>query len=152
MNTNLRNLRKLTLWRIIVEDNVQDVNNVIETGRRKEAVARVRLVIGKGHRMINGKRFKDYFKSKSMLILMDSPLNILGVGEKFNVLVKAHGGGISGQAGAVRLGIAKALVRFFPDRKAELRKHGFLTRDARAVERKKYGRPKARKRFQFSKR
>ena len=131
----------------------ESVNTIfMGTGRRKESVARVRLVPGDGHRMINGKKFSDYFNRKSFLILMESPLNVMGLSGKFNVLVNANGGGKSGQAGAVKLGIARALIKAFPDRKGELKRLGFLTRDARVVERKKYGRPKARKRFQFSKR
>jgi len=122
------------------------------TGRRKRAVARVRIASGTGHRMVNGKKFKNYFLKNSVLISTEAPVKLLGLETKINIIAKVFGGGISGQAGAVRLGIARALVKLFPERKTEIKKMGFLTRDARVVERKKYGRPKARKRFQFSKR
>lgn len=122
------------------------------TGRRKRAVARVRITPGTGHRMANGKNFKNYFERNSILILTEAPVKLLGIGSKINIIANVFGGGIAGQAGAVRLGISRALVKLFPDRKAEIKKMGFLTRDARVVERKKYGRPKARKKFQFSKR
>ncbi|MBN2364109.1 30S ribosomal protein S9 [candidate division WOR-3 bacterium] len=124
----------------------------IKTGRRKTAVARVRLVPGSGKRMINGRRFGDYFKRGSVLTLIESPLKLLNLSEKFDVLAKVHGGGVTGQAGALQLGISRSIVKLFPEKKVELRKQGFLTRNAKIVERKKYGRPKARKRFQFSKR
>ncbi|MBN1149976.1 30S ribosomal protein S9 [candidate division WOR-3 bacterium] len=124
----------------------------ISTGRRKTAVARVRLIPGNGKRMINGRTFSDYFKRGSVLTLVEFPLRTLEVSSKFDVLAKVDGGGVTGQAGALQLGISRSLAALFPEKKAELRKHGFLTRNAKVVERKKYGRPKARKRFQFSKR
>lgn len=132
-------------------EEIQKAEN-LNTGRRKTAVARVRLIPGSGKRMINGRRFGDYFKRGSVLTHIESPLKAMNLSEKFDVLAKVHGGGVTGQAGALQLGISRSIAKLFPEKKAELRKHGFLTRNAKVVERKKYGRPKARKRFQFSKR
>lgn len=123
------------------------------TGRRKESVARVLLVPGTGKRTVNGKDFADYFPTPTLLMLIDQPLVLLEQAEKWDVVATATGGGLSGQAGAIRLGIARQLDSF--DRETNhtaLRRSGCLTRDARAVERKKYGRRGARARFQFSKR
>jgi small subunit ribosomal protein S9 len=122
------------------------------TGRRKNASASVILRPGTGQRTINGKSFSDYFHSETQDMIVNLPFSILENAEEWDVVARARGGGISGQMGAVRLGIARALVEYQEENRKELRKHGLLTRDARCVERKKYGRKKARKRFQFSKR
>ena len=122
------------------------------TGRRKSAVASVILKEGTGKRTVNGREFKDYFHSEVQDMVANLPFSVLGNAEKWDVLVKATGGGIAGQMGAVRLGIARALVEQNEEVKPALRHANLLTRDARVVERKKYGRKKARKRFQFSKR
>ncbi len=122
------------------------------TGRRKESVARVRLVPGTGRITVNGRPMEDYFKLKTLHMTVLQPLETSGVQEKYDVLVNVHGGGISGQAGAVRHGIARALLKVDPDFRADLKKAGYLTRDPRMKERKKYGLKKARKAPQFSKR
>jgi small subunit ribosomal protein S9 len=122
------------------------------TGRRKSAVASVIIKEGTGKRTINGRDFKDYFLSEVQNMVASLPFSVLGNAEKWDVIVNASGGGIAGQMGAVRLGIARALVEQNAEVKPALRHANLLTRDARVVERKKYGRKKARKRFQFSKR
>jgi len=122
------------------------------TGRRKSAVASVIIKEGTGKRTINGRDFKDYFLSEVQNMVANLPFSVLGNAEKWDVIVNASGGGIAGQMGAVRLGIARALVEQNTEVKPALRHANLLTRDARVVERKKYGRKKARKRFQFSKR
>jgi len=122
------------------------------TGRRKEAVARVRLVPGDGTIIINDRSFEEYFPNKTSRLIVQQPLELTGMGGRFNVLCRVHGGGISGQAGAVRLGIARALVKANPDLRPTLRRAGFLTRDPRMKERKKYGLHAARKAPQYSKR
>ncbi|HOA09886.1 MAG: 30S ribosomal protein S9 [Bacteroidales bacterium] len=121
-------------------------------GRRKSAVARVYLREGKGNIVINGRDMKDYFQSELLQYVVMQPLNVLNVGGNFDIKVTLDGGGVKGQAEAVRLGISRALVEYNPDNKPTLKANGFMTRDSRSVERKKPGRPKARKRFQFSKR
>jgi small subunit ribosomal protein S9 len=121
-------------------------------GRRKAAVARVFIKEGNGTITINKRDLTNYFPSSILQFVVKQPLNTLGVAEKYDILVNLQGGGYKGQAEALRLGIARALVALNPDDKAVLRREGFMTRDPRAVERKKPGRPKARKRFQFSKR
>lgn len=123
------------------------------TGRRKEAIARVRLVPGTGVVLINGKSMEAYLGARKALhVPVLQPLVAAGVETRFNVLVKAEGGGLAGQADAIRLGVARALVAMNRSNLEVMREEGFLTRDARVKERKKYGRKKARKRFQFSKR
>lgn len=125
----------------------------IGLGRRKEAVARVRLVPGTGQWKINGRSLEDYFPNKLHQQLVRSPFTLLDLEGRFDVVARINGGGVSGQAGAIRLGIARALNEI--DREANrpaLKKAGFLTRDARAVERKKAGLKKARKAPQYSKR
>ncbi|XBH20617.1 30S ribosomal protein S9 [Jonesiaceae bacterium BS-20] len=122
-------------------------------GRRKEAVARVRLIPGTGQWTINGRTLDDYFPNKVHQQLAGSPLKLVDVEGRFDVIARIHGGGTSGQAGALRLGIARALNAVDAEsNRAALKKAGFLTRDARAVERKKAGLKKARKASQFSKR
>lgn len=121
-------------------------------GRRKSAVARVYLTEGTGKITINKRDLKDYFPSELVQFVVKQPLNLLGVAEKYDIKVNLKGGGYTGQSQALRLGIARALVKVNADDKKALRAEGFITRDAREVERKKPGRPKARRRFQFSKR
>lgn len=122
------------------------------TGRRKHAVARVRLVPGDGAITINDRSFEDYFPNKTSRLIVQQPFELTAMGGRFNVICRVHGGGTNGQAGAVRLGIARALVRANPDLQPALRRAGFLTRDPRMKERKKYGLHKARKAPQYSKR
>ena len=121
------------------------------TGRRKEAVARVRLVPGTGKVVVNGRDAADYFGRQQLVDNATAPLRATETDGHFDVLANCKGGGINGQAGALRLGIARALLDA-GDYRADLKKAGYLTRDSRAVERKKYGLKKARKRPQFSKR
>jgi small subunit ribosomal protein S9 len=122
------------------------------TGRRKEAIARVRLVAGSGVWSINGRTLEDYFPNKVHQQIANEPFVALDLVDRYDVLVRVQGGGISGQAGAVRLGIARALLLTDDDARPPLKKAGFLTRDPRAKERKKYGLKKARKAPQYSKR
>ncbi|WP_041449375.1 30S ribosomal protein S9 [Anaeromyxobacter sp. Fw109-5] len=124
----------------------------ISVGRRKESVARVRLVPGTGNITINGRTMDVYFGRETSKMILVEPLKLVDQMGKLDVLVTARGGGLSGQAGAIRHGISRALCDLNPEYRPILKKAGFMTRDARAVERKKYGRPGARKRFQFSKR
>lgn len=121
-------------------------------GRRKSAVARVYVSEGKGAITINKKELAVYFPSGLLQYVVKQPLNKLGVAEQYDIKVNLDGGGITGQAQALRLAIARALVKINAENKPALKSEGFLTRDAREVERKKPGQPKARKRFQFSKR
>jgi small subunit ribosomal protein S9 len=122
------------------------------TGRRKEAIARVRLIPGTGVWKINGRALDDSFPNKVHQQIVNEPLKTLDVADRYDVLVRVQGGGISGQAGAVRLGIARALIESDGEARPPLKKAGFLTRDARVKERKKYGLKKARKAPQYSKR
>ncbi|MBR6198505.1 MAG: 30S ribosomal protein S9 [Bacteroidaceae bacterium] len=128
------------------------VNYINALGRRKSAVARVYLSEGTGKITINKRDLKDYFPSELIQFVVKQPLNLLGVAEKYDILVNLKGGGFTGQSQALRLAIARALVKINADDKKALRAEGFITRDPRAVERKKPGQPKARRRFQFSKR
>lgn len=122
------------------------------TGRRKTSVARVRLLAGNGEFKVNGKDIADYFNYDTLIATAKSPLELTETADKYDVIVKVEGGGYTGQAGAVRHGIARALLEADPEHRAILKKAGFLTRDPRMKERKKYGLKKARKRPQFSKR
>jgi small subunit ribosomal protein S9 len=122
------------------------------TGRRKESTARVWVKRGKGKITVNGKAIEQYFARPVLRMIVQQPLVTAGRVSELDVDCTVVGGGLSGQAGAVRHGIARALTYFEPELRAALKKGGFLTRDSRAVERKKYGRAKARRRFQFSKR
>lgn len=122
------------------------------TGRRKAAVARVFLSEGKGKITINGKDYKKYFTTDILQYVITQPLNLIDAADKYDINVNLEGGGFKGQAEALRLGISRALVIADEENKKTLKSNGFLTRDSREVERKKSGRPKARKRFQFSKR
>ena len=122
------------------------------TGRRKSSVARVRLVPGNGQIIINGKESQDYFHKKTLEMIIRQPLVLTETEGRFDVLVNAHGGGTTGQAGAVRLGIARALLKADPEYRPALKSAGFLTRDPRMKERKKNGLKGARRAPQFSKR
>ena len=122
------------------------------TGRRKSSVARVYLRSGKGTITINGRAFEDYIPSAAVRLDVLQPLELTETTDKFDILVNVFGGGITGQAGAIRLGITRALMEVNPEYRAILKPEGLLTRDPRMVERKKFGQKKARKRFQFSKR
>lgn len=128
------------------------MESVNAVGRRKAAVARVILTEGNGTITINRRPLDVYFPSSILQYIVKQPLNTLDVVEKYNIRVNLDGGGYKGQAEALRLAIARALVKLNPEDKSALRAEGFMTRDPRAVERKKPGQPKARKRFQFSKR
>ena len=122
------------------------------TGRRKRAIARVWITPGEGKITINGREFDEYLGRPILEILVKSPLVALGMEGRWNIKAMAKGGGITGQAGAVRLGISRALLTYDAELRGELKKGGFLTRDARVKESKKYGRKKARRGFQFVKR
>ena len=122
------------------------------TGRRKTSVARVFLRPGKGDITVNSRSFENYFPTESSRAIVRQPLAATETIDKFDLLILTDGGGVAGQAGAARLGIARALVEFNGELRSRLKKLGFLTRDPRAHERKKYGQKGARKRFQFSKR
>jgi small subunit ribosomal protein S9 len=133
-------------------ENQTIADHASATGRRKEAACRVDVKLGKGDIKINGLPKKDYLNRDSLIQLIMQPLENVEMETKLDVSVKVAGGGKSGQAGAIRLAIARALCQYDPEFRPALKKAGLLTVDARKVERKKYGRPKARKRFQFSKR
>lgn len=126
---------------------------VINTiGRRKAAIARVYMSEGKGQITVNNRDFKDYFPDKQLHYIVEQPLVLLELQGTYDIKVNLDGGGLSGQAEALRLGISRALIKINPEYKPALRAEGFVTRDPRVVERKKPGQPKARKKFQFSKR
>lgn len=122
------------------------------TGRRKEAVARVRLVPGTGEFTVNGRQIDEYFPTRVHRMVARSPLVLVGREKDYDITVTIRGGGVSGQAGAVRLGVARALVETDPELRAQLKAEGYLSRDAREKERRKYGLKKARKAPQYSKR
>ena len=122
------------------------------TGKRKDAVARVWIKAGVGKVIVNGKDMNDYFARPVLQMVIGQAFSVAGVKDQFDVTATVKGGGLSGQAGAVKHGISKALCLFEPELRGALKTAGFLTRDSRVVERKKYGKPKARKSFQFSKR
>lgn len=127
-------------------------SNIQATGRRKRAIARVVLSLGQGVITVNKKPIEEYFPRPQLQQIVRQPLEATQTTSRVDITVKAEGGGVTGQAGAVRHGIARALVEMDVTFKETLRKHGFLTRDPREKESKKYGRKRARKRFQFSKR
>ncbi len=131
---------------------MSDLIQYYGTGRRKTAAARVYLRPGTGNVQVNRKEFDEYFPNEALKMVIRQPLVITETADKFDIYVRVRGGGPSGQAGALRHGIARALVVYNPELRPKLKQAGFLTRDSREVERKKYGRPGARKRFQFSKR
>jgi small subunit ribosomal protein S9 len=126
--------------------------NINTVGRRKAAIARVYLSEGTGNIVINGKVLNDYFPIVSIAMKVEEPMLTLGLGKEYDIKVVVKGGGYKGQAEAIRLGISRAFVEVKEDYKKPLKEKKFLTRDAREVERKKFGKPKARKSFQFSKR
>ncbi|MBQ8028070.1 MAG: 30S ribosomal protein S9 [Clostridia bacterium] len=122
------------------------------TGRRKKSVARVRVYAGTGKITINNRDIDDYFGLETLKLIVRQPLNLTGTTEKFDIVVRVTGGGVTGQAGAIRHGLSRALVQYDEELRAELKKAGFLTRDPRMKERKKYGLKGARRAPQFSKR
>ncbi len=122
------------------------------TGKRKDAVARVWIKPGSGKIEVNGKTFETYFARPVLRMILQQPLGVTARVDQYDLMVTVAGGGLSGQAGAVRHGLSKALTYFEPELRSVLKKEGFLTRDSRVVERKKYGKKKARRSFQFSKR
>ena len=121
-------------------------------GRRKSSIARVQMAIGKGAIIINKRSIENYFGRDTLKMMLGQPLQLMQLTGKYDITVKVNGGGLSGQAGAIRLGIARCIEKINPDNRPGLKQAGMLTRDAREVERKKYGQPGARKKFQFSKR
>ena len=130
----------------------QKVVEYSATGRRKEAVARIKLALGVGKVTVNGKSLQDYFKTETMSAFVVQPLALTDTLNKYDLVANVNGGGLRGQAGAIRHGLARALVQADEATKAILKGNGFLTRDPRMKERKKTGQPGARRRFQFSKR
>ncbi|HNQ64593.1 MAG TPA: 30S ribosomal protein S9 [Smithella sp.] len=122
------------------------------TGKRKSAIARVYMKAGNGNIVVNKRSYEEYFPRPSLKMLIKQPLDITGKKDQFDLYINVTGGGVAGQAGAVKHGISKALLEYDAELRSVLKKAGFLTRDARVKERKKYGQPGARKRFQFSKR
>jgi len=121
-------------------------------GRRKCAVARVRLSKGTGKRTINGKSLKEFLHRETLEMIVEEPFKLIDKSNKFDLKANVRGGGLSGQAGAIRLGISRALIEYDPELRSILKKSGLLTRDAREKERRKYGLAKARKAYQYSKR
>ena len=121
-------------------------------GRRKSSVARVQMASGKGAIIVNKRPIENYFGRDTLKMMLGQPLQLMQLTGKYDITVKVNGGGLSGQAGAIRLGIARCIEKINPDNRLDLKQAGMLTRDAREVERKKYGQPGARKKFQFSKR
>lgn len=132
--------------------SVQKIAEYTATGRRKTSVARVRIALGVGKMLVNGEEVKAYFPVDSTRGLIEQPFKVTDTIKRYDVLANVHGGGKIGQAGAIRLGISRALIQADPALKAALKSAGMLTRDPRMKERKKSGQPGARKRFQFSKR
>ena len=122
------------------------------TGRRKSSIARVELKAGKGKFLVNGRDFDEYFNRDTQKMVIRRPFDLLELNNQYDISVNVIGGGTTGQAGAVRLGISRVLEKINPDFRPTLKVNGMLTRDSRKVERKKYGQPGARKKFQFSKR
>ena len=135
-----------------LEKKVDSLGRAYSTGKRKSSIARVWIKPGSGNVVVNGRKEDIYFSSKSHRLLLNQPLVLTNRKSELDVICTVKGGGLSGQAGAIRHGISRALVSFEPDLRKNLKKEGFLTRDSRVVERKKYGRAKARRSYQFSKR
>ncbi|MBF96610.1 MAG: 30S ribosomal protein S9 [Alphaproteobacteria bacterium MarineAlpha9_Bin4] len=135
-----------------LEKKVDSAGRAYSTGKRKSSIARVWLKAGNGNITVNGRKEEVYFSSKSHRLLLNQPLVNTNRKTEIDVFCTVKGGGLSGQAGAIRHGISRALVNFEPELRKSLKKDGFLTRDSRVVERKKYGRAKARRSYQFSKR
>ena len=121
-------------------------------GRRKSSVARVQMASGKGAIIVNKRPIENYFGRDTLKMMLGQPLELMQLTGKYDITVNVNGGGLSGQAGAIRLGIARCIEKIDPENRPDLKQAGMLTRDAREVERKKYGQPGARKKFQFSKR
>jgi len=134
------------------EKKVDSLGRAYATGKRKDAIARVWIKPGKGTMTINGREYEKYFARPVLQMLLKQPLQTAERLDQYDVIATVKGGGLSGQAGAVRHGISKALTYYEPELRGVLKKGGFLTRDSRTVERKKYGKAKARRSFQFSKR
>ena len=134
------------------EQQLDKQGRAYATGRRKDAVARVWLKRGSGRIVVNGKEQESYFARPTLRLVINQPFDVADRRDQYDVVVTVKGGGLSGQAGAVKHGIAQALSRFEPALRTAVKQAGFLTRDPRVVERKKYGRAKARRSFQFSKR
>src|SRR3954453_6586906 len=128
------------------------ISEFLGTGRRKTSIARVRIATGSGKIVVNGRAFENYFPTETLRMIVSQPLEVTASAGKFDIRVNVQGGGPSGQAGAVRHGIARALLEVDANLRPSLKSEGLLTRDSRAKERKKYGQPGARKRFQYSKR
>jgi small subunit ribosomal protein S9 len=137
---------------VIREPKRDDFGRSYATGKRKDAVARVWIKPGSGKVMVNGKEMNSYFARPVLQMILRQPFQVAGVEDQFDVNATVKGGGLSGQAGAVKHGISKALQLYEPALRGALKSAGFLTRDSRVVERKKYGKRKARRSFQFSKR
>ena len=127
-------------------------DQVYSTGRRKESIAKVWLSSGSGNIIINKKKIEDYFPDKALRMIINQPLEVSKKTDSVDLKITVLGGGLSGQAGAIKHGLSRAITLIEPNTKDTLKKNGFLTRDSRTVERKKYGRAKARRSFQFSKR
>ncbi len=136
----------------MADKKTKQPSQIISTGRRKKSIARVRLVPGKGKITVNGRDMGEYLQMDALILIARQPLELTGTADKFDITVRVVGGGIAGQAGAICHGIARALVKVSETYKKELKDAGFLTRDPRMKERKKYGLKKARKASQFSKR
>ena len=136
----------------VYEQKLDPYGRAYATGKRKDAVARVWIKPGSGRIMINKRELETYFARPVLRMILKQPIDAASRSDQYDIMATVSGGGLSGQAGAVRHGISKALVNFEPELRPVLKKGGFLTRDARVVERKKYGKAKARKSFQFSKR
>ena len=137
---------------VTVEPKIDDLGRAYATGRRKNAIARVWIKPGNGRVTVNGRDQEQFFARPVLRMIIKQPFDVTSRVDQFDVMCTVTGGGLSGQAGAVRLGISKALVNYEPGLRPALKSGGFLTRDSRVVERKKYGRAKARRSFQFSKR
>lgn len=136
----------------VYEQKLDAQGRAYATGKRKDAVARVWVKPGAGKIIVNGKDYVEYFARPVLQMILNQPINAAERADQFDINCTVRGGGLSGQAGAVRHGISKALTHYEPELRSVLKKGGFLTRDARVVERKKYGKAKARRSFQFSKR
>jgi len=136
----------------VQEIKLDNKNRAYATGKRKESIARVWLKKGKGNISINGKTIENYFFRPVLRMIINQPLEVIQSSKDYDIVATVKGGGLSGQAGALRLGIARCIEKINPDNRLSLKKEGLLTRDPRMVERKKFGQKKARKKFQFSKR
>ena len=153
----LDDLKSVTTGTVVAEAPIREaqrdsLGRAYATGKRKDAVARVWVKPGSGKVVVNGKDIAVYFARPVLQMILRQPFEVAGVVGQYDVICTVAGGGLSGQAGAVRHGISKALTNFEPELRSVLKKGGFLTRDSRVVERKKYGKAKARRSFQFSKR